>query len=115
MKKIALLLLILLTGCTSAAKEDYYKLSIDGYSVTVGYDNGEFMKIAYKYDIKDELAENEVVKDVNIYLLDDLLGVADISNSKNKVISYKDGKITKLVVYVNDLKDRSFKLNGQNN
>lgn len=113
MKKIALLLLILLTGCTSAAKEDYYKLSIDGYSVTVGYDNGEFMKIAYKYDIKDELAENEVVKDVNIYLNDELLGVGDFTNYKKKAINSDKAVLTKLTLYLNDMKDRTYKLNDE--
>lgn len=100
-----------LTACSS--RKDYFELAIDDYTLAVGYDDCEYLDIAYDYDIKEELDKKEVVKDVNIYLLDDLLGVADISNSKNKVISYKDGKITKLVVYVNDLKDRSFKLNGQ--
>lgn len=111
MKKLVLLLLILLTACSQ--KEDYYQLSVDDYSVTVGYDDGEYMKIAYTYDIKDELEANEVVKDVNIYLNDKLLGVGEFTNSKKKTVSSDKAKLTKLTVYLNDLAGRTFKLNGE--
>lgn len=96
-----------------AKREDYFELGIDDYSITVGYDGCEYLDIAYDFNIKDELSENEVVKDVEIYLLNDLLGVAEITNPKNKAISYKDGKITKLIVYIKDLGGRTFKLNDQ--
>lgn len=111
MKKLIVILLILLTAC--ARKEDYYQLSIDDYSVTVGYDDGKYMKIAYDYDIKDEFEANEIVKDVDIYLNDKLLGAGDFTNNKNKVISSDSAKLTKLTLYLNDLDGRTFKLNGE--
>lgn len=112
MKKVLLvILLILLVSCKQ--KEDYYKLSIDGYEVSVGYHNSEFMKIAYKYDIKNELEPEEVVKDVNIYLNDDLLGVGDFTNTKKKNIVSDEAILTKLTVYLNDLDGRIFKINDE--
>lgn len=101
--------LLIIAGCSF--RKDYYELSIDDYSITVGYDDCKYLDVAYDFDIKQQLDKKEVVKEVNIYLFDDLLGEAEISNLKNKVISYEDGKLTKLVVYVNDLNGRNFKIN----
>ena len=111
MKKLLVLLLVLLTACTS--REDFYELSIDDYSITVGYDNGEYLDLTFDYDVKEELNEKEVVKDVDIYLLGDLLGVGEFTNPKNKVKSYKECILSKLTLYVDDLGGRSFKLNGE--
>lgn len=111
MKKFIQLILILFTSC--ALKEDYYQLSIDDYLVTVGYDDGEYMRIAYDFNIKDELEANEVIKDVNIFLNGKLLGVGEFTNRKNKAISSDKAKLTKLTVYLNDLDGRTFKLNGE--
>lgn len=111
MKKLLVILLILLTACTS--REDFYELSIDDYSITVGYDTGEYLDLTFDYDIKEELSENEVVKDVNIYLMNDLLGVAEFTNQNKKAKPYKECVLTKLTLYVNDLGGRVFKLNGE--
>lgn len=113
MKKILVLLIILLTLSACAKREDYFELGIDDYSISVGYDDCEYLDIAYDFDIKEQLEENEVVEDVNIYLFDKLLGVANITNPKKKTVSYEKGIVTRLELYVNDLKGRSFKLNGQ--
>lgn len=104
-------MLVLLTAC--ASRQDFYELSIDDYSITIGYDNGEYLDLTFDYDIKEELNENEVVKDVNMYLMNDLLGVGEFTNPKNKAKSYKECILSKLTVYVNDLGGRSFKLNGE--
>lgn len=98
---------------SSGLKEDYFQLSIDDYSITVGYDDGKYMKIAYDYNIKDELKPNETVKDINIFLNGQLLGVGEFTNKKNKVISSDKAKLTKITVYLNDLEGRTFKLNGE--
>lgn len=111
MKKVFILLLILLTSCTF--KEDYFELGIGDYAITVGYDDSEYMKIAYNYELKDELEPYETVNDVNLYLFDDLLGVADFTNDTKKTIPANKAKLSKLTVYLNDLSDKEFKLNGE--
>ena len=110
MKKAFIILLLLLTSC--AFKQDYYELTVDNYSITVGYDNSEYLKVLYDYDLIDELKPNEVIEDVNLYLLDSLFASAQFSNSKNKYISSDKARLTKIVVYINDLKGRTFKING---
>ena len=110
MKKAFIILLLLLTSC--AFKQDYYELTVDDYSITVGYDNSEYLKVLYDYDLIDELKPNEVIEDVNLYLLDSLFASAQFLNSKNKYISSNKARLTKIVVYINDLKGRTFKING---
>lgn len=111
MKKTLVLLIILLTACSM--RDDYFELSVDDYSITVGYDDGKYMDIAFDYDIKDELEANEIINNVDIYLFNDLLGIGEFSNSSNKNISSKKAKLTGLTLYVNDLNGRVFKLNGE--
>ena len=113
MKKLSIILLILLLLCGCSSRSDYFDLGIDDYSITVGYDDCEYLKLAYDFDVKQQLAEKQVIDDVNIYLFDDLLGVGQITNPKNKVIENKDGILSKLVVYLNDLNGRKLKLNSQ--
>lgn len=103
----------MLTLSACAKREDYFELGIDDYSISVGYDNCKYLDVAYDFNIKEQLEENEVVEDVNIYLFDKLLGVVNITNPKKKTVSYEKGIITRLELYINDLKGRSFKLNGQ--
>lgn len=110
MKKLLLVFLLLLSACSF--KEDYFQLSIDDYTITTGYDNGQYLDVSYDYDVKNELDANETVKNINLYLFDDLLGEIELTNYKNKSISYQDAIITKLTVYLNDLKGREFRINN---
>ena len=107
MKKIIAALLLIFSFSN---RNDYYKLSIDDYSVVVGYDDGDYLDVAYKYSINSEIKENETIENVSIYLFDELLGTGSFSNNKNKSISYKDAKLSKLSVYVKDLENRKFKI-----
>lgn len=110
MKKLLVLLLALLTAC--AFRKDFFELTVDDYSITVGYDDVNYMKIAFDFDIKEELQANEVIiKDIKLF--DELLCEAEFTNTLNKTIDSKDGKLTKLTLYLNDLKNRTFKLNGE--
>ena len=111
MKKFLVVLLILLTACSS--REGYYELSIDDYSIMVGYDDSKYIDVAFEYLMKDTLQPQETIKDVNIYLLGDLLGVGEFTNKKKKEINKDDAVLTKLTIYLNDLGNRQFKLNGE--
>ena len=111
MKKLLILLLIVLFGCT--LKSDHYKLSIDDYSVTVGYDKSKFLDIAYDFELPEKLQANETINDVYIYLFDELLGVGSFTNKKNSEISSDEACLSSITVYLNDLPNRVFKINDE--
>lgn len=111
MKKFLCILLILLTSC--ARKEDYYSLSIDDYVVTVGHDDAKYMSLAFDYDLPNQLEAYETIKDVDVMLNDDLLGICEFTNQKKKIITSDNAILTKLTLYVNDLPQRKYKLNGE--
>lgn len=109
-KLICIIILLFLTSCTF--KQNYYELSVDDYTIVVGYDNSEYTKALYKYEIKDELQPNEIIKDVNIYLFDNKFANAEFTNQKNKTVSSDKAVLTKLTIYLEDLKNREYKING---
>lgn len=111
MKKFILALLLILTACSS--REGYYELSIDDYSVMVGYDDAEYIDIAFDYDLKDTLQPYETVSDVDIYLFDQLLGVGEFTNNTKKEIDSNKAILTKLTVYLNDVPGRQFRINKE--
>ena len=106
MKKIIVLLCLILCSCSF--REDYYTLSVDGYKFTVGYDNVEYLKTTFSLDIKDELIENECIEDINVYSFGDYFCSVDIINNTDKPISSNKAIISKLVLYCNDVGERTF-------
>lgn len=113
MKKIVVLLsLLLLTSCTK--RDDYYKLSIDDYSISVGYDDAKYLDTAFDFELDGVLEKNEIVKDVDIYLLNEFVGNIDFYNNENKNISAYDSTIGKLTLYVKDIPERTIKINDVN-
>lgn len=111
MKKIFLVLLLLLCSCSK--RSDFYKLSIDDYSITVGYDTASFLDIAYDFELKDSFEENEEIEGVEIRLFGDLLGTGSFVNLKGKRISSDKALLKKLTVYLKDLDGRTFKINDE--
>ena len=111
MKKILFILLLLLASCTF--KQDYFSLSIDDYTISVGYDDAEYLDVAFNFDMKEELMPNEVIKDIDIYLFDSLLGVGEFTNKKSKENGSDKAVLSKITIYLEDLKGREFKLNGE--
>lgn len=106
MKKWIIILLILLSGCTF--RSDVYKLTIDDYVISVGYDDAKYLKFAYNMDLPENFEAKQVIDDVNIYLLDDLFAVGQFTNNKNKQIQSDDATLTKLTIYLKDLGNRTF-------
>lgn len=111
MKKILILLLILLSSCS--LKKDYYKLSIDDYNVTVGYDTSDFLDIAYDFELPEKLQANETIDDVDIYLFNQLLGVGSFTNTSNKEIDSNKAILSRITIYLNDMVGRNFKINDE--
>ena len=86
MKKIIVLLLTLLLIACSPEKKDYYKLSFNDYSVSVGYDSSEYLSVIFDYDLK----HNEELK---LSLFKKYFG---------KCIINDDDIVTYLQVYLDD-------------
>lgn len=113
MKKIALaLLLILLVGCQKQERTDYYVLGLDDYTITVGYDNSEYLKVIFDYDIKETLEGYEEVKDVDLTILDQHIGYADFANPKRKEKESSKAILNKLSLYLKDTGSHFFSING---
>lgn len=113
MKKVLLLLLILLlVGCTKKNPEDYYQLSIDDYLLTVGYDNVEYLRLIYDFDVPESFQANETINDIDVKLHTNFFGIISLNNATKKIIPSKQATLTKLDIYVGDLKGKHFKINN---
>lgn len=111
MKKILIVLLLLLCACSS--KENYFELSIDDYSITVGKNDVEYLQLAFDVDVPETIESKQTLENVGISLFNNVLGVADISNTSNSNKSSTKAVLTKFTVYLKDIGDRSIKLNGE--
>lgn len=107
-----LICIFILCGCKQK-REDFFELSVDNYSITVGYDSADYLKTIFDIDLKEEFEGYEKVKDVDINLFNKQFAVGDFSNSNKKPKSSKDITLSKLTIYLNDLEGRTFKLNGE--
>ena len=110
MKKI-LIILSLLMLCSCAKREDYYIFSFDNYSITPGYDDVNFMDIAFDLDVPDKLDGYEEIKDVSMTFFGKYFGSVDIANPTNKPIAVSDAVVTRLTIYFSQLTDYTFKIN----
>lgn len=113
MKKIVVLLicLIILTGCKK--REDYFELGIDDYSISVGYDDVEYLKTVFDFDIKDTFNGYEEANNVDINFIGNLFGIGNFTNFNKKEKESNEAILNKLTIYVNDLGSRIIKLNGE--
>ena len=111
MKKLFTGLFCLLILCGCAKREDYYIFSFDDYSLAVGYDDGEYLKVAFDVDIKDELEPFEVISDLDIYYLDKYFAIVDISNDSKKNIESDKAVVTRFKYFLKDIPFTTYKIN----
>jgi len=77
MKKILPLFLLLLCACSpKIEREDYYVLSLDGYTVVPGYDDVSFLKLVFDFVLPQYQTE-EKMEAVDLYLMGTYLAMAD--------------------------------------
>lgn len=113
MKKVLIILLILLlSGCTTEKTEDYYQLSVDDYLITVGYDDVEYLKLVYDFDVPAQFEADTMVDNIDVLLHKRYFGAISLKNTTNKLVSGSKAKLTKLTIYVDDLKGRVLKINN---
>ena len=102
MKKLfTLLCLIFLAACSVGIKrEDYHVFGFDDYTIAVGYDDVEFMKLVFDLKVKDKLAPEEKLTDVQVTFWDGFFGLVDIENARKREIDSAEARITRLVFYL---------------
>ncbi|MBQ1306650.1 MAG: hypothetical protein IIY56_00685, partial [Erysipelotrichaceae bacterium] len=66
-KLLVLIMLILISACHSIKREDYYIFSFNDYTLSVGYDDVEFLKLTFDLEVKDELESQESLEEVSLY------------------------------------------------
>lgn len=114
MKKVLILLfcLFFLTSCTD--REDFYVLSFDDYTLSVGYDDVEFMDLVFSLSCdEDTLDPYEMIEDVEVTYWDRYFGTIDITNYKKKECDIQEGVITKIDIFLDELDMRTYMIDGQ--
>ena len=112
MKKIiSILLCLILLGCSSEKREDYYILSFDDYSVSIGYDNAEYTSLIFDYELPEVIPGFEEIKDVDVSFLGKNFGIASFINEENDEKESNEAIISSLLFYVKDIDAESIKIN----
>ena len=113
MKKLFLLIscLFLLQGCVH--REDFYVFSFDDYTLSVGYDNVEFLELVFDADLKEELEAGETLKDVEVTFFDKYFASVDITNYKDKNINISEGIISRADFFLDNINMNTYMLDGK--
>lgn len=111
MKRIVICLLsLLLVSCTSN-RNDYYVFNFDDYSISVGYDNVKLLKSVFTIDETKDLNAYEKIK-TSLYLYDEKIADIELTNNTNKTITIDNAIITYLSIYLKDMNNRNYAING---
>lgn len=98
MKKLLILLLVLMCCGCSAKREDFYVLHFDDYSLAPGYDNAEYVKLVYTFDIPETLEPGQSYE-TGLYSFGKHLGDAVFTNYTKKEISSDKAILSKLSLF----------------
>lgn len=111
-KLLVLLLLILISACNTVKREDYYVFSFNDYTLSVGYDDVEFLQLAFYLDVKNELEAQESIEDITLYYFDIPFAKADLYNPGKKAETTDKAVITRFKYYLDDFPMRSYQIDG---
>ena len=115
MKKILLYLslIFLLSSCSSYDRELYYEFTFDGYSITPGYDDVEFMHLVFDVDMPETLSAYEIIEDKPFYLWNKYIGDVDFFNDSNSDIAGNEAKVSGIDIFLSNIDGKVYKLNGR--
>jgi len=113
MKKVLIIILLLLISSCSINRDLYYNFQFDDYSISVGHDDLEYIKLIYDCDVVEQLDRKQEIKDIEIYFFDDYLANIDIKNYKNRKIKSNKAIVSKLDVYLTNLDMNEYKIYDQ--
>ena len=66
MKKLLIIFFCLFLCSCRPEREDYFVLEFDDYSLAVGYDDVNYLKLVFEADLPDEMEANEELKDIEM-------------------------------------------------
>ena len=113
MKKLLLvILLILISACNSVKREDYYIFSFNNYTLSVGYDDVEFLRLTFDLDVKDELETQESIEDIELYFFDVPFAQIDICNPGKKAVTSDKAIVTRFKYYLDDFPMQTYQIDG---
>lgn len=112
MKKLITIitLILLLSSCSN--RNNYYVLSFDNYSLAVGYDDVEFLKLVFTIDSDEIMQPNELRENVEVLFWDRHFAYMDIINYKKKEIDIDKAIVCKADIYLSNLEMETYKING---
>lgn len=102
--------ILLLSSCSN--RNSYYVLSFDDYSLAVGYDDVEFLKLVFTVDSQDKMQPKELRENVDVSFWNRHFAYMDIINYKNREIDIDKAIICKADIYLSNLEMETFKING---
>ena len=102
--------ILLLSSCSN--RNSYYVLSFDDYSLAVGYDDVEFLKLVFTVDSQDKMQPKELRENVDVSFWNRHFAYMDIINYKNREIDIDKAIVCKADIYLSNLEMETFKING---
>jgi len=112
MKKIVVFIILLIMLCSCSSRNSYYVFSFDDYTLAPGYDNVEFLKIAFDVDVKDSFEAKETIENVEVNTWKYYLCSVDLVNTKNRTISSDKAIVTRMDFFLGNMPIESYKING---
>ncbi len=94
-------MLMLLSGCMNK-RDDYYVLGFGSYSLAVGYDDLEMLRLAFDVECKDTLEAKEELEELEVNFWGRHFGTIDVINRKNKQIGSDKAVVKYLSLYLKD-------------
>ena len=115
MKKLFLIVLMsfLIGGCTHPIeREDYYIFSFGDFTIAPGYDDVEYMRLIFDVELPETIEAHQKLKDREVFFWDEYLADIDIENNTKKPISSNQAGVSRLVFYLSNYPDVSYRLSG---
>ena len=102
---------ILLCSYTpSPEREDYFVFSFDDYSLAVGFDDVEYLKLVFDVEVPEVLGAGESLNNLEMTFWGRYFGDVDIANSTDKEIPIDQAVITGLDLYLPNVGMETYKL-----
>ena len=102
--------ILLLSSCSN--RNSYYVLSFDDYSLAVGYDDVDYLKLVFTVDSDDKMQPKELRENVDVSFWNSHFAYMDIINYKNREIDIDKAIVCKADIYLSNLEMETFKING---
>lgn len=114
MKRIisSILLMIILCGC-ELTRDSYYTFYFDDYSICVGYDNMEYMRLVFTDNLVNTIKKNETIKDVDVYFWNKYFSSIDVRNYYERSIDSNNAIVSKMDLYLENLGNRVYRIDDK--